>query len=55
MVNIIFNDSSKPFDPASVITNFIHTYIVVSVDEESTKEKGEMHYRFVSLPLWLFC
>jgi len=45
VVNIIFNDSSSPFDPASVITNFIHSYIVVSVDEETTKERGTTCYR----------
>ena len=29
VVNIIFNDSSSPFDPASVITNFIRMLLIL--------------------------
>jgi len=45
VVNIVFNDSGVPFDPASVVTNFIHSYIVVSVDAGETKKRGETAYR----------
>ena len=67
VVNIIFNDSGLPFDPTSIVTNFIRlfyffllflvflfsyfvldTYIVVSQDEEATKENNGPHYRYFS-------
>jgi len=45
VVNIIFNDSSLPFNPTSIVTNFIHTYVVVSVDSEATEKNNATHYR----------
>lgn len=45
VVNIIFNDSGQPFDPLSIVTNFIHVYVIISVDAEATKRNKETTYR----------
>jgi len=42
---IVFSESDEPFSPDTIKSEFLHVFIVVTVDKATTTERGETHYK----------